>query len=182
MRIALVSDAWRPQVNGVVRTLTALDASSSIPGTSLRRSRRIYSRRCGVRSTPKFDWRSVRASAWRSASTPSRRTRYTSSPKDLSGWRHAAIAGGAPFPSPPGIALGSPNTSPLASVFRRHSPIGCYADFTAPRPASWWRPRASGPGSPRAASGTCAAGLAASIPSISIPRRRAIFSCRARSS
>ena len=79
MRIALVTDAWLPQVNGVVRTLTA------ITGEVIRRGHAVE-----VIAPDQF--RNVARALSARGSRISPRTRCTSPPRDRSAGQRGPIA------------------------------------------------------------------------------------------
>ncbi len=118
MRVLIATDAWHPQVNGVVRTLTSLAASAKALGVSIEflTPDGFPLRRASDLCEP-----APRAAEPARDRAPHRRprspTRSISRPKVRSVLRRAPIAGAAACRSPRATRRGFPNTS------RRASPI-----------------------------------------------------------
>ncbi len=118
MRVLVATDAWHPQVNGVVRTLTSLARSAA----QARRRYRVpdpggISRACRCRPIRGCGWHCRRAGRSPRASTRSRRMRSTSRPRGRSATSCAPIAAGAAGRSPPATPRDFRNTSRRARRF-----------------------------------------------------------------
>ena len=93
MKIAIVTDAWRPQTNGVVQTLsTTAQTLRALRSRSAASSSRISSARFRVRRIRRSGSRGCRIGGCRSCCATSRPMRSTSRPKERSAWRRAAGA------------------------------------------------------------------------------------------
>ena len=101
LRIAIVTDAWRPQINGVVRTLATRSRASCAPrATRSRSSARRTSAPCPARPIPRSGCRCLPAARLRRHAEAVRpRCDHISSPRDRSAGRRAASAArrGIPF-------------------------------------------------------------------------------------
>ena len=130
MRILIATDAWHPQVNGVVRTLTSLARAASRAG---RRNRLPDPR--GISLAGRSDLSGIAGGADQPARnrTPgSRRPRRTPSisrPKARSAGRCAAIAAATSLRSRPPTPRASRNISRSARSFRRASATRCCGTF-----------------------------------------------------
>ena len=86
MRILIVTDAWAPQVNGVVRTLQSVRARARAPrATRSMSSRPTCSARFPARPIPRSGWRWPAGARSARGSRRSRPTRCTSRPRGRSG-------------------------------------------------------------------------------------------------
>ncbi len=146
MRIALITDAWSPQVNGVVRTPRAITGLLGKWGHEL-----LVISPDQYRSVPCPSYPEIRLALPPQAaqsvhgSTLSRPMRSTSPPKARSGWRHGATASRGACRSPPPITPSSPNTSRSAPGCRLPGSGPTSSGSTGPPPASWSQPRACEP-------------------------------------
>ena len=173
MRVLIATDAWHPQVNGVVRTLTSLaeareesrrDRSSFLPRRDFRRFRCRPIQACGSRCR--------HAARSRGASRRRIRTPSTSRPKGRSASWCAPIASAAAGRSPRAIRRAFPEyiaaraPIPEALELRGAAPLPCRRDRHDGVDAL-----ADDASCASAASRISACGRAASTPSCSRPHR-----------
>ena len=184
MRILIATDAWHPQVNGVVRTLTSLARSAAALGVEIEF---LHARRLSVAAR----CRPIRACGWRcrtGARSPggSRRRRRTPSisrPKARSAGRCGPIACAASSPSPPPIRRAFRNTSRCASLIPAALGYAVLRHFHAAAAMTMVATASLRQELPRARLQQARhAGRAASTPICSGPTRRPSSICRGRSS
>ena len=113
MRIVIVTDAWQPQVNGVVRTLMRTVEELSRWAMRSRSSRPTTSRASPARPIPRSGWRSCPRRRLAQLIDPFSPTPSISRPRGRWAWRRGAIASAWPalhhrLPHPlPGICQGA---------------------------------------------------------------------------
>ena len=119
MRVLIATDAWAPQVNGVVRTLTRWRAPQVVSASTSSSCRRMALRHSRCRPIQACAWPFRAAGGSPSASSKRSRTPSISRPKVRSGTRCAPIAAGAAGRSPRATQRAFPNISPPACLSRR---------------------------------------------------------------
>ncbi len=182
-RILIVSDAWHPQVNGVVRTMTTVVGELQAMGHVVEV---IGPDR--FRTVPVPDLSGHRAVDFSEAQAGphdrgrSSRTRCISPPRDRSASPRGVGRCAPDFVSPPRSIPGSPNICRREPAFRcARSMPGC-GGFTTPAPARWSPRSRCATNSPRAASARSGPGRAVSIWICSSRSRARTGTCRGRSS
>ncbi len=175
MRILIATDAWHPQVNGVVRTLTSLARSAAALGADIE-----FLTPDGFPSMARSDLSGPAGGAGRTgARSPGgsrrrRRMRSISRPKARSAGRCGPIAAAASLLSRPPIRRAFRNISRCARSFRPCVQLCGAAAFSRRRRHDHGRDRlAAGRSLPRAVSGSSASGAAGSIPICSGPTQPA---------
>ncbi len=135
MKIVTITDAWHPQVNGVVRTIDATNRELEKAGHTVggHRSRPVR-RGSAARAIPRSGCRSFPTAASRTCSTAARlrqRRRFTSPPRGRSATPRAAIALRAACPSRPPTTRDSRSTCRRCSAFPSAGPTPSCAASTA---------------------------------------------------
>jgi len=136
MRILIATDAWHPQVNGVVRTLTSLAGAAAALGAEIEFLTPDGFASLGVPTYPGLR-----------VALPNRREIArrieTASPDAIHiategpiGWSVRPIAAAGSFRSRPPIRRVSRNMFRSAPAFRSASAMPCYGAFTRPLPRS----------------------------------------------
>ena len=163
MRLALVTDAWLPQVNGVVRTLSNTVREIEAAGHEVH----VISP-ADFRTIPCPTYPEIRLSLFAGRARSRRMlddarppTPCTSRPKDRSGSPRAAGACVAAGRSRPRITRSSRNTSARARPIPLSVGYAAVRWFHGARHARWWRPRRCSACSSRTASATSHSGVAA---------------------
>ena len=166
MKIAIVTDAWSPQVNGVVTTLQRTVAALEQLGHEV-----AVLSPDGHRTIPCPTYPEIRLALWpgRRARRRARRARARrDSRRDRrvrSAWRRRATASRAASRSRPRITRSFRSTCASACRSRRSSRMRCCGGITRRRAARSSRRSSSGASSSRKVSATSCCGRAASTPS-----------------
>ena len=173
MKLAIVTDAWQPQVNGVVTTLSRTRDALQRAGHEVTV---VSPERFPDRPLPDLPRDSARAAAGPQARGDARRARAGRRPRRDRGparrRRARATASRTDSPSRPRTTRNSRNTSASACRSPRAGRTRTCGTITAARAARWSRRSTSGAISSRTASRTSCCGRAASTRSFSSRRGR----------
>ena len=146
LRIAIVTDAWRPQINGVVRTIeTVAAAAAGRRATTSRCSAPTASAPCPARPIPRSACRcfpAARLAHMLKLYAPDAHPSRDRGAAGLGGAR--LLPGSATFPSPPPITRAFPNMCAPASACRSPGATpSCAASMRPRRRCWWWRSRSA---------------------------------------